>query len=173
MEDNLRSKTTFDGRRPFMEDNIQWKAPFDGRRPLFSSSIFPARAFDHSVLLYSGPNNGSHLPFTFSVAREIKQIRWHIFLYTLYVSETVLPIPRMLNWQTCPLLWQSGCSQNVGSNLPPQITWTLFPNNPYSQLVCRMLNQQPCPLSDGPAVLKRRARKLVTQQNLVIFIYPV
>ena len=29
MEDNLRWKTTFDGRQPLMEDDLQWKTTFD------------------------------------------------------------------------------------------------------------------------------------------------
>ena len=33
MEDNLRWKTTFNGRRPSMEDDLQWKTTFNGRRP--------------------------------------------------------------------------------------------------------------------------------------------
>ena len=34
MEDTLRWKTTFDGRRPSMEDDLRRKTTFDGRRPL-------------------------------------------------------------------------------------------------------------------------------------------
>ena len=31
MEDDLRGKTTFYGRRPLEEDNLVWKMTFDGR----------------------------------------------------------------------------------------------------------------------------------------------
>ena len=51
MKDDLQWKTTIDGRGPSMEDDLRWKTTFNGRRPLCSSSIFPARAIDHSVLL--------------------------------------------------------------------------------------------------------------------------
>ena len=30
MEDDLRWKMTFDGRRPWMEDDLRWKTTFDG-----------------------------------------------------------------------------------------------------------------------------------------------
>ena len=33
MEDDLRWRTTFDGRRSLMEYNLRWKTTFDGRRP--------------------------------------------------------------------------------------------------------------------------------------------
>ena len=50
MEDDLRwkttldgrypsIKTTFDGRRPSMEDDLQWKMTFDGRRPLMEDDL--------------------------------------------------------------------------------------------------------------------------------------
>ena len=39
MEDNLRWKTTFDGRRPLMEDGLQWKTTFDGRRPSMEDDL--------------------------------------------------------------------------------------------------------------------------------------
>ena len=33
MEDNLHSKTTFDGTKPLMEDNLRWRTTIDGRGP--------------------------------------------------------------------------------------------------------------------------------------------
>ena len=53
MEEDLRWKTTFDERRPLMEDELRWKTTFGGRRPSCSSSIFLAGAIDHSVLFHS------------------------------------------------------------------------------------------------------------------------
>ena len=34
MEDDLRWKTTFEGRQPSIEDDLPWKMTFDGKEPL-------------------------------------------------------------------------------------------------------------------------------------------
>ena len=39
MEDDLRWKTTFDGRRPSMEDDLRWKTPFNERRPSMEDDL--------------------------------------------------------------------------------------------------------------------------------------
>ena len=39
MEDDLRWKTTFDGRQPSMEDNLRFKMTFDGRGPSMEDDI--------------------------------------------------------------------------------------------------------------------------------------
>ena len=46
MEDDLRWKTTFDGRRPSMEDNLWWKTNFDGRRPSMKDDLRWKTTFD-------------------------------------------------------------------------------------------------------------------------------
>ena len=46
MEDNLRSKMIFDGRRPFMDDNLWLKTTFDGRIPLMEGTFWWKKTFD-------------------------------------------------------------------------------------------------------------------------------
>ena len=46
MEDNLRWKTSFDGRRPSMEDDLWWKTTFDGRWPLMEDNLWLKTTFD-------------------------------------------------------------------------------------------------------------------------------
>ena len=39
MEDDLRWRTTFDGKRPFIEDDLRWKTVFDGKRPSMEDDL--------------------------------------------------------------------------------------------------------------------------------------
>ena len=38
-ENDLRWKTTIDGKRPLMEDKLQWKTTFDGRQPSMDNNL--------------------------------------------------------------------------------------------------------------------------------------
>ena len=46
MEDDLRWKTAFDGRRPLMEDDLGWKMSFDERQPLMEDKLWRKTTFD-------------------------------------------------------------------------------------------------------------------------------
>ena len=47
MEDNLRWKMTFNGKRLSMEDVLRWKTTFNGRRPPFDGGTLGGKtSFD-------------------------------------------------------------------------------------------------------------------------------
>ena len=46
MEDNLRWKTTFNGRQTSMEDNLEWKMTLHGRQPSMEDNLWWQSTFD-------------------------------------------------------------------------------------------------------------------------------
>ena len=56
MEEDIRWKTTFSGRRTSVEEDLQWKTTFGGRQPLVEDNFWWAWLNTHSGFLIDTKN---------------------------------------------------------------------------------------------------------------------